>query len=231
MERDITKNANEAAGGGNINIKKDGIHGSVPERRPILLHSCCGPCSTSVIERLEEAYDITVFFYNPNVTNEGEYHKRFETEKQFVDAFNKSLPAGHRVHLIEGEYDPEEYLRFVKGYEDEPENGSRCTKCFEFRMERTAREAAERGFPEFSTTLSVSPHKSTEKIRQVGYSLEEKYGVHFLDESFKKKDGFRRSVELSREYGLYRQNYCGCIFSERPGAGPEDPSLERRLEE
>ena len=200
-------------------------------RKPIFLHSCCGPCSTAVIERLAENYDITVFFYNPNVTNEGEYHKRFETEKQFVEAYNRVLPEDRSVKLVEGKYDPEEYLRFVRGLELEPENGARCTKCFEFRMEETAREARERGFTLFTTTLSVSPHKSTPRIREVGYALEEKYGVSFLDESFKKKDGFRRSVEMSREYGLYRQNYCGCIFSERPGAGPEDPSLERRLDD
>lgn len=217
----------QPAGGRNINMKDP--DGSAGERRPVFLHSCCGPCSTSVIERLAEHYDITVYFYNPNVTNEGEYHKRFETEKQFIDAYNETLPPEHRVKLFEGEYDPENFLRFVKGYEEEPENGARCTKCFTFRMDRTAREAAARGFTLFTTTLSVSPHKSTPRIQEVGYELEKKYGLDFLDESFKKKDGFRRSVELSREYGLYRQNYCGCIFSERPDAGPEDPSLERRL--
>lgn len=199
--------------------------------RGIFLHSCCGPCSTAVIERLAERYRITVYFYNPNITNEGEYRKRFETERKFIEEYNEKLPEGRRVELIEGEYDPENYLEFVKGFENEPENGSRCTKCFEFRMNRTAGEAARRGFDLFATTLSVSPHKSTAKINEEGYKLEKKYGIEFLDESFKKKDGFRRSVEMSGEYGLYRQNYCGCVFSERPGAGPEDPSLERRLNE
>ena len=193
----------------------------------IFLHSCCGPCSTSVIERLAENYRITVFFYNPNITNEGEYRKRFLTEKSFIDAYNQDHPEKEPVLLIEGNYDPEEYLEFVRGLEQEPENGARCTKCFEFRMKETAREAEKRGFSLFATTLSVSPHKKTQTINDIGYALKEQYSLDFLDESFKKKDGFRRSVELSRQYGLYRQNYCGCRFSERPGAGPEDPSLER----
>ena len=196
-------------------------------KRQIFLHSCCGPCSTAVIERLVPDYRVTVYFYNPNITNEGGYHRRFETEREFINAFNADHPEIEAVQLIEGEYDPEEYLEFVKGYEDEPENGARCTKCFQFRMERTAKRAVELGFDLFTTTLSVSPHKKTQTINAIGYALRDQYEVGFLDESFKKKDGFKRSVELSKEYGLYRQNYCGCRFSERPGAGPEDPSLER----
>ena len=196
-------------------------------KKDIFLHSCCGPCSTAVIERLSAAYKITVFFYNPNITNEGEYEKRLETEKEFIRKFNAAHPELAPVSLIEGEYDPEKYLEFVRGYEKEPENGARCARCFEFRMERTAQKASDLGYHLFTTTLSVSPHKKTQTINEKGYLLSEKYGIGFLDESFKKKDGFRRSVELSKEYGLYRQNYCGCRFSERPGAGPEDPSRER----
>lgn len=200
----------------------------------MLLHSCCGPCSTAVIERLIDRYDLTVYFYNPNITNEGEYEKRLNTEKQFIDAYNKTLsngeyPAEQRVKLIEGDYDPENYLKAVKGLENEPENGDRCTKCFEVRMRKTAEEAERLGFDTFATTLSVSPHKNTARINNIGYELEKEFTPDFLDESFKKKDGFKRSTEMSREYGLYRQNYCGCIFSERPGAGAEDPSRERRL--
>ena len=195
----------------------------------IFLHSCCGPCSTSVIERLAPDFRITVFFYNPNITNEGEYHKRFETEKAFITAYNERHPEQEPVRLIEGKYDPEAFLEFVKGYEQEPENGARCARCFEFRMDQTACKAVELGFHLFTTTLSVSPHKKTQTINEKGYALSQKYHIRFLDESFKKKDGFKRSVDLSAEYGLYRQNYCGCRFSERPGAGPEDPSLERGL--
>ena len=193
------------------------------DKKPsMLLHSCCGPCSTAVIERLIDRYDLTVYFYNPNITNEGEYDKRLDTEKKFIDEYNKYLMEKNgtdsdvTVKLIEGEYDPENYLIAVKGLEEEPENGDRCTKCFEVRMRKTAEEAER-------------PHKNTNKINKIGYELEKEFKPAFLDESFKKKDGFKRSTELSREYGLYRQNYCGCIFSERPGAGAEDPSKERRL--
>lgn len=205
------------------------------DRKPsMLLHSCCGPCSTSVIERLVDRYELTVYFYNPNITNEGEYEKRFAAERQFIDAYNKRLASDTtseevRIKLVEGEYDPENYLTAVKGLEDQPENGDRCTTCFEIRMRRTAEEAQRLGYDVFATTLSVSPHKNTERINKIGYELEKEFSVSFLDESFKKKDGFKRSVELSKEYGLYRQNYCGCIFSERPGAGADDPSRERRL--
>ena len=200
------------------------------KRPAVLLHSCCGPCSTSVIERLAPDYSITVFFYNPNITNEGEYRKRLETERAFIEAFNEKNPDLEPVRLIEGEYDPEAFLQYVRGYEKEPENGARCARCFEFRMDRTARKAAELESDLFATTLSVSPHKKTKTINEKGYAVSSQYGIAFLDESFKKKNGFGRSVELSAEYGLYRQNYCGCRFSERPGAGPEDPSLERGTE-
>lgn len=223
----------------NNNIKKQNIEkysneagadDKNSEKRPtMLLHSCCGPCSTAVIERLIERYDLTVFFYNPNITNEGEYEKRLETQKKFIDAYNADMADGCRtsVRLIEGEYDPENYAEAVRGLEDEPENGARCTKCFEIRMKKTAMEAERLGFDSFATTLSVSPHKNTQRINNIGYELEKEFAPAFLDESFKKKDGFKRSTELSREYGLYRQNFCGCVFSERPGAGAEDPSRER----
>lgn len=210
-------------------------NGNKNEKPSMLLHSCCGPCSTAVIERLIDRYDLTVYFYNPNITNEGEYDKRLDTEKKFINEYNKYLrekngdDSGMAVKLIEGEYDPENYLMAVKGLEEEPENGDRCTKCFEVRMRKTAEEAEKLGFENFATTLSVSPHKNTDKINKIGYELEKEFKPAFLDESFKKKDGFKRSTELSKEYGLYRQNYCGCIFSERPGAGAEDPSKERRL--
>ncbi|MDD6254750.1 MAG: epoxyqueuosine reductase QueH [Eubacteriales bacterium] len=199
------------------------------EKRGIFVHSCCGPCSTAVIERLIPRYRVTVFFYNPNITNEGEYEKRLRTEKKFIDEYNRKLLPEDSVTLIEGPYDPENYLRYVRGFEEEPENGARCSRCFKIRMDMTARFAVKNGFDLFTTTLSVSPHKSTPTIVETGRAIGKKYGIDFLDESFKKKDGFKRSVDLSREYGLYRQNYCGCIFSERPGAGADDPSRERKL--
>lgn len=196
-------------------------------KKNMLLHSCCGPCSTAVIERLADRFHLTVYFYNPNITNEGEYRKRFETEQQFIAAYNEKLPDDAKISLREGPYDPETFIKAVRGLEKEPENGSRCEVCFRVRLRKTAEAAAEGGFDIFATTLSVSPHKNTEVINRTGYGAAEEFRIDFLDESFKKKDGFRRSTEMSREYGLYRQNYCGCIFSERPGAGAENPLLER----
>ncbi len=183
----------------------------------LLLHSCCGPCSTAVIERLLGRYELTVFFYNPNITDEDEYRRRLEAQRTVI---NKNLEQGNSVRLIEGEYDPGVFFEYVKGLENEPENGERCTKCFELRMKRTAAEGLRLGYGVFATTLSVSPHKNTERINAAGYAIEAEpeykdSGLVFLDESFKKKDGFKRSIELSKEYGLYRQNYCGCDFSRR----------------
>ena len=209
----------------------DGAGGASEERKTMLLHSCCGPCSTAVIERLLDRYDLTVYFYNPNITNEGEYKKRLEAQKIFIDAYNRELPEDRQVKLVEGPYDPENWLMAVRGLEDEPENGARCVKCFEVRMRQTAKVADSQGFETFASTLSVSPHKNTKQINDIGYVLEKEFEPEFLDESFKKKDGFKRSTEMSKEYGIYRQSYCGCIFSEWPGHGPEDPSLERRLQE
>ena len=186
------------------------------ERRPyMLLHSCCGPCSTAVIERLAERYRVTVYFYNPNITDPEEYGRRLEAQLQVIEKFNRGRDPEDAVRFVEGPYDPERFFDAVKGLESEPENGARCDVCFRLRLEKTA-EAAENGqFDEFATTLSVSPHKKTERINAVGYELEKHTAPAFLDESFKKKDGFRRSVELSKEYGIYRQNYCGCVFSQR----------------
>ena len=181
----------------------------------LLLHSCCGPCSTAVIERLTERYRLTVFFYNPNITDPEEYERRLKAQHQVLERFNAGRDAEDAVLFFEGEYDPERFFESVRGLEEEPENGARCDVCFRLRMEEAARAAEREGFDEFATTLSVSPHKNTERINAVGYELERNVSPAFLDESFKKKDGFRRSVELSKEYGIYRQNYCGCIFSKR----------------
>ncbi len=226
----------------------------------LLLHSCCGPCSTAVIERLLPDYDITVFFYNPNITDSNEYEKRLTSQLMVIDYFNKNLSPENKIELlpdyditvffynpnitdsneyekrltsqlmvidyfnknlspenkidfIEGRYDPDEYFKLVSGYEEEKEGGRRCSLCFDMRLEETAIIAKEKGFDTFTTTLTVSPHKSYDIISQIGKSLSEKYKVEYLDGNFKKKDGFKRSIELSKEMNLYRQNYCGCQFS------------------
>lgn len=197
-------------------MKTENESGNQKKEKPsMLLHSCCGPCSTAVIERLADRYDVTVYFYNPNITDSGEYRLRLEAQLQVIEKFNAGRDPEEAVRFVQGPYDPERFFEAVKGLESEPENGARCDVCFRLRMEKTAEEAEKRHFDEFATTLSVSPHKNTDRINAVGYDLEKNVAPVFLDESFKKKDGFRRSVELSKEYGIYRQNYCGCVFSER----------------
>ncbi|WP_230974945.1 epoxyqueuosine reductase QueH [Aminipila luticellarii] len=191
----------------------DDIKDRMKEKPKLLLHSCCGPCSTSVIERLAGSYDVTIFFYNPNITDQEEYEKRRTTQLEFIEAYNQNAMEDEKVDFIEGEFFPEEFFRMVKGLEEEPEGGKRCTQCFKLRLERTAAEAKLKGFELFGTTLTVSPHKNYLLISKIGKDLALSYGLSFLDMDFKKKAGYQRSVELSKEYGLYRQNYCGCCFS------------------
>ena len=181
----------------------------------LLLHSCCGPCSTAVIERLVDDYDITVFFYNPCITDQEEYEKRKENQIKFIENYNLHLCGKNKIHFIEGEYEPDQYFQLTAGYSNEPEGGARCTICFTQRLEGTARIAKAQGYPLFGTTLTVSPHKNYPLISALGKKAAEKYGVEFLDMDFKKKAGFQRSIQLSKEYGLYRQNYCGCEYSKR----------------
>jgi len=173
----------------------------------LLLHSCCGPCSSAVIERLIKEYDVTVFFYNPNITDEPEYIHRREEQKRLI---KEAYP---NAGFIEGDYIPEDYFSRVRGMEGEPEGGARCRECFVMRLEETARMAKEQGYDCFDTTLTVSPHKNYSVISAVGDELSAKYSVRYLGGNYKKQDGYMRSVQLSREYGLYRQNYCGCEFS------------------
>lgn len=179
----------------------------------MLLHSCCGPCSTAVIERLLPDFDVTVFFYNPNVDDGEEYNRRREAQLKVISWFNNKDHYKGNVKYIEGEYEPELFLEYVKGYEDEPEGGARCSKCFVLRLDKTAKLAAEEKYDYFATTLTVSPHKNFDIIGEIGQELSFKYKVNFLNGNFKRKDGFKRSIELSKEMELYRQDYCGCSFS------------------
>ena len=182
-------------------------------KRRVLLHSCCGPCSTAVIERLLPDYKVTVFFYNPNITDRDEYEKRKANQIKFIEAFNQEVPEEDKVVFIEGEYLPEDFFDVAEGLEDCPEGGERCTECFKLRLDRTAKAALVMGYPLFGTTLTVSPHKNYQLISAIGTELGDVYGLEFLDMDFKKKAGFQRSIELSKKYELYRQNYCGCEFS------------------
>ena len=186
-----------------------------PVRPAILLHSCCGPCSTACIERLAPDYDVTVFYYNPCITDREEYERRKANQILFIEEYNRACGCGSKVKFIEGDYLPETYLELVKGLEQEPEGGARCAVCFRQRLFEAARVAEEKGFRYFSTTLTVSPHKNYRLISEIGEEAAAGRDLEYLAFDFKKKAGFQRSVQLSREYGLYRQDYCGCAFSRR----------------
>lgn len=186
-------------------IKKDG---TVPR---LFLHSCCAPCSSYVLEYLSAYFKITDFFYNPNITEETEYGKRCAELQRLIT----ELPAAHEITFLEGHYDPEEFFRASKGLETCPEGGDRCRRCFELRLRETAQMAAKGGYDYFTTTLTISPLKNAALLNEIGAKLSEEYGVHWLPSDFKKRGGYARSIELSSEHGLYRQNYCGCVFSKR----------------
>jgi len=180
----------------------------IVKKKKMLLHSCCGPCSTAVLEKLRDDYDVTLFFYNPNITDKDEYLMRRDNQILVL-----SRDENRKIKFIEGKYEPDLFLEKVKGFEREKEGGERCRICFLLRMSKALEIAEKLGADEFSTTLSVSPHKRIDVIRDIGNRLEEKSLVKFHDEDYKKKAGFQRSISLSKEYGLYRQNYCGCEFS------------------
>lgn len=180
----------------------------------LFLHSCCAPCSSYVLEYLSEYFDITVFFYNPNISPKEEYDKRVREIRRLIG----EMEFTHPVSFVEGEYCPEKFFAMAKGLEDVPEGGERCFKCYRLRLEEAARLAAEGGYDYFTTTLTISPLKNAAKLNEIGEELSGIYPVAHLPSDFKKKNGYKRSIELSREHNLYRQNYCGCVFSKREAA-------------
>lgn len=182
--------------------------GEVPT---LFLHSCCAPCSSYCLEYLSEYFRITVFYYNPNIYPEEEYHKRVEEQKRFIE----KLPVKHPISFVEGCYDKERFYEMAKGLEGEKEGGERCFRCYELRLRETAERACRSGMDYFTTTLSISPLKNAEKLNEIGERLAKEYGIKYLNSDFKKKNGYKRSVELSEEYGMYRQYYCGCVFSKK----------------
>ncbi len=179
-------------------------------KKRLLLHICCAPCSSYVLEYLSEFFDITLFFYNPNITSEDEYNYRIDEAKRLIS----EMPLAGKVDFISGRYDIAEFFSVAKGFENEPEGGERCFRCYKLRLQETADFAKKNGFDYFTTTLSISPYKNAEKLNDIGKALSEEYGVKYLFSDFKKKNGYKRSIELSQEYNLYRQDYCGCIYSE-----------------
>ena len=177
----------------------------------LLLHSCCAPCSSYVLEYLSEYFSITVFYYNPNIYPPEEFGKRVEEQERLI----RELPAKHPVSFLEGPYEPERFYEMAKGLEQIPEGGERCFRCYRLRLLETAQMARAGDFDYFTTTLSISPLKNAQKLNEIGARLAEEYGVPYLFSDFKKRNGYKRSTELSAEYGLYRQDYCGCVYSLR----------------
>ena len=182
------------------------------EKKKLLLHSCCAPCSTAVIERLKDDYDITILYYNPNIYPEEEYIKRKQEELKYIEILKNKNPATI-IDFMDCDYDSESYYMAVKGYEKEREGGARCAICFKLRLDRTAELAKEKGFDIFGTTLTVSPHKNAEVINAIGLAIQSQRQIEYLVSNFKKQNGYKLSVDLAKENGLYRQNYCGCEFA------------------
>lgn len=173
----------------------------------LLLHSCCGPCSTAVLTFLAPYFDITVLYYNPNIEPLEEYEKRKKEQIRFIKEFNKD-----NIRFLDCDYDNLAFENAIRGLEHEKEGGARCPVCFKLRLEKTAQIAANKGFDYFGTTLTVSPYKNSKQINAIGEYLEKEYNIKFLYSDFKKKDGYKKSIELSKKYELYRQDYCGCSY-------------------
>ena len=187
-------------------IEKNLAENKIPS---LLLHVCCAPCSSYCLEYLSQYFSITVYYYNPNISIKEEYDYRLNEEKRLVSLMNFKNP----VTVVEGRYNPREFFDVVKGLENEPEGGRRCEQCFRLRLESAAQIAAEKGFDYFTTTLTISPLKNADMLNSIGAETGKKYGINWLYSDFKKREGYKRSIALSKQYNLYRQNYCGCAFS------------------
>ena len=184
---------------------------NIKEGTNLLLHACCAPCSSAVLERLGNYFKITILYYNPNITDKDEYQKRIKEIKKLI----KSLPTKYEITLIEGNYEPEKFWNIAKNLEEEPERGKRCYKCYQLRLEETAKIAEKLNFPNFCTTLTLSPHKNANWINEIGKNIAKNYDTNYLYSDFKKQNGYKKSIELSKKYQLYRQDYCGCIYSKK----------------
>ena len=187
-------------------IAKFTEEGRVPS---LLLHSCCAPCSSYCIEYLSQYFHVTVFYYNPNIYPDDEYYHRVKEQQRFINEF----PTKYPVDFIEGDYDKNSFYDIAKGLEKEPEKGKRCHKCYDLRLRRTATVAKEKMFDFFSTTLTISPMKDSQVLNEIGEAIGKELGVNWLYSDFKKKEGYKRSTEISKEYDMYRQDYCGCVYS------------------
>ncbi|UTC65748.1 epoxyqueuosine reductase QueH [Treponema sp. OMZ 788] len=182
--------------------------------KTLLLHSCCAPCSSSVILKLAPFFKITIFYYNSNIDTSEEYEKRAQEQRHLISIYNEEKLSSHKIEIIKEDYDPQEFHKIAEGLEDCPEGGERCMRCYLLRLKKTAERAKKDGFDFFSTTLSVSPLKNAEKLNAIGLSLEDE-NCRWLTCDFKKRNGYLDSINLSKKYGLYRQDYCGCVYSKR----------------
>ncbi len=180
-------------------------------KKKLLLHSCCAPCSSYCLIYLREYFHITLFYFNPNIVNRDEYTKRVEEQKRLIETLNQE--DNHQIRFVEGEYAPLRFLDAVKGYEDCKEGGERCFICYELRLREAARVAKQLNMDYFTTTLTISPLKNAQKLNEIGQRIAKEEGIAFLPSDFKKKNGYLQSIQLSKKYDLYRQNYCGCPFS------------------
>lgn len=180
-------------------------------KKKLLLHACCGPCSSGALYKISSVYDVTIFYYNPNIYPQEEYLKRLDALKSVIVNFNSETNSD--VKLIVGNYDTASYQNYINGLENELEGGKRCTKCFELRLNTTAQFAKENNFDCFTTTLSISPHKNAELLNEIGHMAQTKYNIEYIDENFKKQNGFLDSINNSKRWNIYRQQYCGCKYS------------------
>ena len=215
----------------NYQKKLDQIIEQEADRRPrLLLHSCCAPCSSYVLEYLFRYFRITVFYYNPNIDSAKEYKKRVEEQKRLI----REMKLGE-ISVIDGRYDPQVFYQAVRGFEKEPEGGKRCYLCYQLRLREPAKLASAEKFDYFTTTLTISPLKNAQWLNKIGEKAGQEYGVAFLPSDFKKKGGYQRSIQLSKEYSLYRQNFCGCVFSksesrERQKKNTQERQTEKQIE-
>lgn len=196
------------------------------EGKTLFLHCCCAPCSSYVLEYLGNYFSITVFYYNPNITEEGEYKKRVEEQRRLIETFNQEKKCKYSINFVEGPYEKDLFFSAVKGHEQDPEGGARCEICFSLRLKEAAILAKKGDYDYFTTSLTISPLKNAEKLNQIGKAWGNEYGVKYLPSDFKKKNGYKRSIELSKEYDLYRQNYCGCIYSKVAAEGHKKDRID-----
>lgn len=198
-----------------LDVLLDRMEQADDKGRRLLLHSCCAPCSSYCLEYLRRYFKITVFYYNPNISMEEEYRKRVEEQKRLIAAYNRQPQSGYPIEIIEGDYEPSAFYEIAKGLEQCPEGGERCFACYELRLRKTALLARNGAYDYFGTTLTISPLKNAPKLNEIGERLAAEYATAWLVSDFKKRNGYKRSIELSAEYDLYRQDYCGCIYSKQ----------------